>query len=184
MARYEVVRYQAIAAFGFTWILFTVVGGAASATGDESLSKARRELAIAVERAEQSLAAHQPGSGHTKQHMQQVLNVLEGENGTYFNGKVGNPGDGVGVMQYMEKAERAAQQTAVSPDVRQAIHHSKTFTEEAARHARRSVEGTSVEETHRHAALAAGLLQAALGRERSRSPVTGTLTYALAKETS
>jgi hypothetical protein len=155
---------------------FTVVlllsSGVAHAAGTD-LTKARHELTVAIERAEQSLGEHQPGSGHTKQHMQQVLNVLEGTEGKHFNAKADTPGDGVGVMAYLMAAEGK-----LSPDGRQALMHARTFLEEAIEHAHRSVRGTSIEETHKHAALAAGLLEAAAGREQSRSPVTGALAYA------
>jgi hypothetical protein len=171
-------RYGHASAAVIAAVLLGTVG-VQTASGGNDLAHARQELQIAIERAERSLAEHQPGSGHTKLHMQQVLNVLEGREGKHFNAKTENPGDGTGVIKHLAAAEGM-----LAPAAQQAIIHARTFIQEAIEHAHRSVRAGGIEETHHHAALAAGLLQAAAGREGSRSPVTGALAYALMKEES
>lgn len=178
------LKMKSLGAIGATWALVGMlgsVGGAQAAlpTSLEPLSKARHELGIAIERAERSLAEHQPGSGHTKQHMQQVLNILEGKGGTDFKEKMENLGDGVGVLHYVTAAEQSLKQDKMDPTIQQALAHTRTFLEEAIDHAKRSIQGSGVQETHKHAALTAGLLVAGHGQEQSDSPVTGTLTYAV-----
>jgi hypothetical protein len=146
-----------------------------------TLQQAQSQLAIAIQQAEVSLQPHQPGSGHTKQHMQQMLNVIQGRSGKDFNAKVENPGDGKGLTIYLESAQETLKGQHAPSDVQQALAQTMTLVQEAIHHAKRSVQGSNVQETHTHAGLAAGLLVAAAGREESDSPITGCLGYVMNK---
>ena len=145
------------------------------------VQQAQQQLTIAIQQAEASLQPHQPGSGHTKQHMQQVINVLEGRNGKNYNAKVESPGDGEGVTKRLKMADEKVKGDHGSKDIQQALDQTMSLVQEAIQHAQRSVQGADVDETHRHAGLTAGLLIAAAGRPDSESPITGSLAY-LAKQ--
>lgn len=142
------------------------------------VQQAQQQLTIAIQQAEASLQPHQPGSGHTKQHMQQVINVLEGRNGKNFNAKVESPGDGEGVTKRLEMTAEEVKGGQGSKNLQQALDQTMALVQEAIQHAKRSVQGADVHETHLQAGLAAGLLVAAAGRPDSESPITGSLAYA------
>jgi hypothetical protein len=143
-----------------------------------SLEKAKGQLEIALKHAELSLAPHQPGSGWTRQHMQRVLNILAGAQGQDFSDKVDNPGDGYGAAWHIRDALDKLP-GGLSTDAGMALDHTLAYINDAAKHARHSVKGTSVTEVHREAALAAGMLAAALGRSDSKSPAIGALVFAM-----
>lgn len=160
-----------------TW-LAAPVQAVAGPTGAKQIEQAETQLKIALKLAEQSLAPHKVGSGWTRMHMQQVINVLQGEQGPDFKAKAENPGDGYGAVPYLKAAQEALQNEQVSDEVKGALSHTMAYLEEAAEHAKRSIKGTNVAEVHGHARLAAGMLVAALGAAESASPVTGGLRYA------
>lgn len=150
----------------------------ASPTVPNQIEQAEAQLKIALKQAEQSLAPHQAGSGWTRTKMQQLLNVLQGQEGADFSAEVENPGDGHGAMNYLKAAEDSSQADQAAAEVKQTLSHTMAYLEEAAEHAKRSINGTNVGEVHGHARLAAGMLVAALGSPESASPVTGGLRYA------
>ncbi len=172
------------------WILglsvATVLGFAASGPAAESrienarisLEKAKAQIELALKQAELSLAPHQPGSGWTRQHMQRVLNVIEGRSGPDFRETIEDPGDGYGAVWHLRDALDALP-GGLSTDAGTALDHALAYLNDAAEHARRSLKGTSVAEVHREAGLVAGMLAAALGREGSSAPAIGALTYGL-----
>lgn len=145
---------------------------------NSSIQQAQQQLNIAIQEAEISLQSHQPGSGHTKQHMQQVINVLEGPNGEHFNAKSGNTGDGDGVIRILESTGDHLKSGEGSSDLQQALEQTLMWIHEAIHHATQSVQGKGVMETHKQAGLAVGLLLAAAGQPNSESPITGGLSYA------
>jgi hypothetical protein len=51
----------------------------ALAINQDSLKEAKIQLYRAIKDAEASQGPHQPGSGWTKQHLQSVINILEGK---------------------------------------------------------------------------------------------------------
>ncbi|MEW6248123.1 MAG: hypothetical protein AB1555_15625 [Nitrospirota bacterium] len=150
---------------------------AAGAKDDKLIEQAETQLTIALKLAEQSLAPHKVGSGWTRMHMQQVINVLQGEQGPDFKAKVENPGDGHGAVTYLKAAQDALANDQISPEVKEALSHTMAYLEEATEHAKRSIKGANVAEVHGHARLAVGMLMAALGSAESTSPVTGGLRY-------
>ncbi|HXF93663.1 MAG TPA: hypothetical protein VNK46_12985 [Nitrospiraceae bacterium] len=156
-------------------------GPAAESQGEHariSLEKAKAQIELALKQAELSLAPHQPGSGWTRQHMQRVLNVIEGRRGPDFRETVEDPGDGYGAVWHLRDALDALP-GGLSTDAGTALDHALAYLNDAAEHARRSLKGTSVAQVHREAGLAAGMLAAALGREGSSAPAIGALTYGL-----
>jgi hypothetical protein len=158
--------------------LATPVTATAGPMVTKQIEQADTQLRIALKHAEQSLAPHKVGSGWTRTQMQQVVNVLQGEQGPEFNAKVENPGDGHGAMHYLNAAQDVLEKDQVGAEVKQALSYTMAYLEDAAEHAKRSIKGANVAEVHGHARLAAGMLVAALGAAESASPVTGTLRYA------
>lgn len=105
--------------------------------------------------------------------MQRVVNILGGaKSPAYFDGfrdpfqeKVGNPGDGVGLIHYLEEAEIALQDGQAPREVQQAVDFTLKHTLEAIEHANESVAGAGIRQTHSHAGTVAALLVAApMGR--------------------
>lgn len=152
-----------------------------------SLQKAHDQLELAIDQAEKALGPHRKGSGWVRTHMQRVLNVLGGTaSPDYFDKheapfleKVGNPGDGHGALMYLEEAREALKEANAPVAVQEAVDHAVTHVSDAVDHARESVHGTGLKQTHGHAAKVAGLLVAAHGKGDADSPVTGTLAYAM-----
>ena len=145
------------------------------ATPVASLVKAKEQLRIALKHAELSLGPHK-GSDWTRIHMQHVLNILEGKDGTDYQKKVEDPGDGYGVVRYLKDAN-----VSVTPDgeAAQGIEFTFAYLEEAVEHANHALRAATMKAIHHNAGLVAGMLSAALGRADSDSPVTGTLAFAL-----
>lgn len=152
--------------------------GAAGAglTAIDRMEQAESQIRIALNHAEQSLVPHRVGSGWTREHMQRVINVLQGEQGTDFNGKIENPGDGYGAINHLKVAHDALRDH-VDPKLVLALASASAYVEEAIEHAKRSIQGANVGDVHGQARLAAGMLVAALGSPDSVSPVTGALHY-------
>lgn len=152
-----------------------------------SLQKAHDQLEIAIAQTEMALGPHRKGSGWVRTHMQRVLNVLGGTaSPDYFDKheapfleKVGNPGDGHGALMYLEEAREALKEANAPVAVQEAVDHAVTHVSDAVDHARESVHGTGLKQTHGHAAKVAALLVAAHGKSDADSPVTGTLAYAM-----
>lgn len=172
----EMLGLTALMFSAATW-LAAPVQAVAGPTGAKQIEQAETQLTIALKLAEQSLAPHKVGSGWTRMHMQQVINVLQGEQGPDFNAKVENPGDGHGAVTYLRAAQDAFANDQIGAEDKEALSHTLAYLEEAIEHAKRSIKGTNVAEVHGHARLAAGMLVAALGAAESASPVTGTLQY-------
>ncbi len=173
---------RTVGMLGLSTLMVFAAAWPATAAADLKVAKpieqADAQLRIALKQAEQSLAPHQVGSGWTRTHMQQVINVLQGAQGADFNAKAENPGDGHGAMHYLNAAQDARAQDRISPEVTQALSYTMAYLTEATEHAKRSIKGANVAEVHGHALLAAGMLTAALGSAESASPVTGALRYA------
>jgi hypothetical protein len=119
--------------------------------------------------------------------MQRVLNVLGGTTSPdYFDKheapffeKVGNPGDGYGALLYLEETRQTLKEANAPIAVQEAIDRAITHLSDAIDHARESVHGTGVKQTHGHADKVAALLVAAHGKGDTDSPVTGALAYAM-----
>jgi len=177
-------------------IAFTVSMAAPSLAADDWKAKARpliekahAQMELALTEAEKALGPHRKGSAWVRTHMQRTVNILGGaKSPAYFDGfrepfkeKVGNPGDGTGLIHYLEQAEMILQDHQAPRGVQQALDFSLKHTLQAIEHANESVAGTGIRQTHSHAGTVAALLVAAHGKSDTGSPVTGTLTYAMSQ---
>lgn len=70
----------------------------------ELLMKAHGQLEIAIHYAELAVAPHQPGTGWHQAHTQRAINAIVGAGNLDFNKDVENPGDGHGVIKYLQEA--------------------------------------------------------------------------------
>lgn len=77
------------------------------ASTHELLMKAHDQLEIALHYADLAVAPYQPGVGWHKAHTQRAINVIVGPGNPDFNKEVDNPGDGHGVMKYLQEAHEA-----------------------------------------------------------------------------
>lgn len=131
---------------------------AAEPSGDQAVKKARQQVEEAITKGEVSLGPHQPGSGWTKNHMRQVLALIEGEGGSS------------GAISLLKQA-----QAGLGQDAAAAVHAALLYLQAATEHAKRAVSAKSIDETHDEATLATGLLVAAQGNAGAKSPITGAL---------
>ena len=165
--------------FVLSFILFLSLTGKAFAMAQDQLNEATIQLNSAIKEAELSLAHHQPGSGWTKQHMQALLNILEGKQGKDFklmNDTSKKEEDGE-VLPLLTKTREELKASKASVEVIQAMEGTITFIEQAVEHARMALRGKSAADIHGHARMAAGMLVAAAGRSSTDSPVTGNLEF-------
>jgi hypothetical protein len=176
-----------VLALGWTVSPLMVSAEEAGEKAKVSLQKAHDQLELAIDQAEKALGSHRKGSGWVRTHMQRVLNVLGGtaspdyfdKHEAPFTEKVGNPGDGHGALMYLEEAREALKESNAPVAVQEAVEHAVTHVSDAVDHARESVHGTGLKQTHGHAAKVAALLVAGHGKGDANSPVTGTLVYAM-----
>jgi hypothetical protein len=158
-----------------------------------SLLKAHDQVELAIDQAEKALAPNPKGSGSVRVYMQRALNILGGKDSSEyadsseygnkfeprFSEKIGNPGDGHGVLMYLEDASEALKAGNAPAAVQEAIGYAITHASMAVAHAHESVHGTGIKQTHEHAAHVAALLVGAHGKGDTDSPATGTLAYAI-----
>lgn len=142
--------------------LLCLGAGSAWAAGGDALTAAIAQVEQAIAKGETSLGPHEPGSGWTKRHMQEVVGLIEGSG----DAKAGV----VGTLKQM--------QGGLNQDAGAAVDAALAYLQAAAEHARRAVQAKSIDETHAEARLATGLLVAARGVTGAKSPVTGALEYA------
>ena len=184
-----------VAMLALGWILTPVVVSAEGVNEKvkASLQKAHDQLQLAIDQAENAIGPYRKGSGWVRVHMQRVLNILGGKDSPEysdssefsdkleprFSEKVGNPGDGHGVLIYLEEASEALKASNAPVALQEAVGYAITHASMAVEHAHESVHGTGIKQTHDHAAHVAALLVGAHGKGDTDSPVTGTLAYAM-----
>lgn len=190
-----VLKVGTLAVLVLGWMVSPVVVSAEDVNekARASLQKAHDQLELAIDQAEKALGPHRKGSGWVRVHMQRVLNILGGadspeytDSSEYsdkfeprFSEKVGNPGDGHGVLIYLEDANDALKAANAPAAVQEAVGYAITHASMAVQHAHESVHGTGIKQTHEHASHVAALLVGAHGKGDTDSPATGTLTYAM-----
>lgn len=190
-----VLKVGTLAVLVLGWMVSPVVVSAEDVNekARASLQKAHDQLELAIDQAEKALGPHRKGSGWVRVHMQRVLNILGGadspeytDSSEYsdkfeprFSEKVGNPGDGHGVLIYLEDANDALKSANAPAAVQEAVGYAITHASMAVQHAHESVHGTGIKQTHEHASHVAALLVGAHGKGDTDSPATGTLTYAM-----
>lgn len=150
-----------------------------SASTHELLMKAHEQLGIAIHYAELAVAPHQPGMGWHRAQTQRAINVVVGSSNPDFNKDVENPGDGHGVMKYLQEAHDAMK-GCTPVNTCDAIESSLEYLRAAIQHGQQSLkEGNRAGLSQRQARIAGALLRAALGTRETESPTMGAMTYAI-----
>ncbi|RPH77474.1 MAG: hypothetical protein EHM80_12435 [Nitrospiraceae bacterium] len=145
----------------------------------ETLMKAHEQLEIAIHYAELAVAPHQPGVGWHKAHTQRAINVVVGAGNPDFNKDVENPGDGHGVMKYLQDAHDAMK--GCTPiNTCDAIESSLEYLRAAVEHGKQSIEMSRMSGMERRQARMFGaLLRAAHGTRDTESATMGAMAYAI-----
>jgi hypothetical protein len=145
----------------------------------ELLMKAHEQLEIAMHYAELAVSPHQPGVGWHKAHTQRAINVVVGTGNPDFNKEVENPGDGHGVMKYLQEGHDAMK--GCRPvNTCDAIESSLEYLRAAVEHGKQSVGMSRMSGMElRQARMFAALLRAAHGTRDTGSPTLGALDYAI-----
>lgn len=149
------------------------------ASSHELLLKAHDQLEIAIHYAELAVAPHQPGLGWHRAHVQRAINVIVGKDNPDFQKEVENPGDGHGVMKYLQEGHDAMKgcRPVTTCD---AIEGTLEYLRAAVEHGKKSVElGRMAGMSQQQARMFGALLRAAHGTRDTESPVLGALAYAL-----
>lgn len=150
-----------------------------SGSTHELLMKAHEQLGIAIHYAELAVAPHQPGMGWHRAQTQRAINVVVGSSNPDFNKDVENPGDGHGVMKYLQEAHDAMK-GCTPVNTCDAIESSLEYLRAAIQHGQQSLkEGNRAGLSQRQARIAGALLRAALGTRETESPTMGAMTYAI-----
>lgn len=150
-----------------------------SGSTHELLMKAHEQLGIAIHYAELAVAPHQPGMGWHRAQTQRAINVVVGSSNPDFNKDVENPGDGHGVMKYLQEAHDAMK-GCTPVNTCDAIESSLEYLRAAIQHGQQSLkEGNRAGLSQRQTRIAGALLRAALGTRETESPTVGAMTYAI-----
>lgn len=149
------------------------------ASTHELLMKANDELAIALHYAELAVTPHQPGMGWHKAQTQRAINILVGAGSPDFNKEVENPGNGHGVMKYLQEAHDAMK--GCRPvNTCDAIESALEYLRAAIEHGKKSIEWTRMAGMEqRHARMFGALLRAVEGTRDTESAAVGALGYAI-----
>jgi len=150
-----------------------------AASAHELLMKAHEQLGIAIHYAELAVGPHQPGMGWHRAHTQRAINVVVGTGNPDFNKEVENPGDGHGVMKYLQEAHDAMK-GCTPVNTCDAIESSLEYLRAAVEHGKKSIElGRMAGMSQAQARMSGALLRAALGARETESPTMGAMTYAI-----
>ena len=145
----------------------------------ELLMKAHGQLVIALHYAELAVAPHQPGVGWHKANTQRAINVVLGADNQDFSKEVENPGDGHGVMKYLQEAHDALKGCRPITTC-EAIESSLDYLRAAVEHGKKSIGMSRMAGMElREARMFGALLRAAHGTRDTESPVVGALDYAM-----
>lgn len=145
----------------------------------ELLMKAHEQLEIAIHYAELAVAPHQPGQGWHRAQTQRAINVVVGAGNSDFNKDVENPGDGHGVIKYLQQAHDAMK-GCTPTNTCDAIESSLEYLRAAIQHGQESLKvGNRAGLSQQQARMLGALLRAALGTRETESPTMGAMTYAI-----
>ncbi|MDP1948440.1 MAG: hypothetical protein Q8L77_13170 [Nitrospirota bacterium] len=150
-----------------------------SSSSHEILMKAHEQLRIAIHYSELAIAPHQTGMGWHRAHTQRAINVVVGSGNPDFNKDVENPGDGHGVMKYLQEAHDAMK-GCTPVNTCDAIESTLEYLRAAVEHGKKSIElGRMAGMSQAQARMSAALLRAALGTRDTESATMGAMTYAI-----
>jgi hypothetical protein len=173
-----------LAALGLLWLSVAPLPAQATeekgpASTHDLLMKAHEQLGIALHYAELAVSPHQPGMGWHREHTQRAINVVVGAGNPDFNKEIENPGDGHGVMKYLQEAHEAMK-GCTPTNTCDAIESTLEYLRAAVEHGKKSIElGRMAGMSQAQARMFGALLRAALGTRDTESPGVGAMMYAI-----
>ena len=160
------------------WALLAPSSGAGNPTVSATidlLDKAIHHLNLAIQQA--VLAQLRSSASEVHVHAQVVLNLLEGQNGPDYDASAApDPGDGVGVIPYVERlrAEPALQGDS-NESIQLNLKNVLAYLQQAVEYAKMALSDGSLLQTQQRMREALAFLSAAKGREREITVAGGLL---------
>lgn len=160
---------------GALLVLSVGVGTQAQSTARDLLERAIRHLNLAIQQA--VLAQVRSSPAEVRVHAQVVLNLLEGRDGPDYNTTAApDPGDGVGVIPYVEQLRAQPELQGESHEsVRLNLENVVWYLEQAVEYAKAARQERSLTEARRTMRETLAFLSAAKGREQEITAAGGLL---------
>jgi len=159
--------------------LLLAFSGAVQPTGESSLA-INDIINMAIEQLD--LALQQAVIAHVrfpiddlKFNAQVVLNVLEGRQGPHYDPDSPDPGDGIGVVNYVDQIRLSPEMQSAEDDIKVALENISLFVDKAIAYTLEAMAQTDLEAAQNHMREALAFLSAAKGRESELTPVGGLL---------
>lgn len=151
--------------------------GASNQATVDVIVKAIEQLDLAIE---QAVFAHvRFPLEDLKPHAHAVLNVLEGRKGSNYDPSYSDPGDGVGVVNYVQEIRQAPEIRGATEETRvgleNALQNISLYLEQAIAHTLKALDQTQLDPAQWEMRQALAFLSAAKGRENELTAVGGLL---------
>ncbi len=165
----------------FVLLLFSAAAiqpsGASNPATADVIIKAIEQLDLAIE---QAVFAHvRFPLEDLKPHAHAVLNVLEGLRGPNYDPSYSDPGDGVGVLNYVQEIRQAPEIRGATEETRvgleNALQNISLYLEQAIAHTLKALDQTQLDAAQWEMRQALAFLSAAKGREKELTAVGGLL---------
>ncbi len=150
-----------------------VIQPVASSTTADLITQTLEQLDLALQ---QAVLAHVRFPLEDLQlHAHAVINVLEGRAGAHYDSSYANPGDGVGVVSYLEQIRQAPEIWGASEELRVALENVSSYLKQAIDHTLRALAEKDLANAQAEMRWALAFLSAAKGREVELTAVSGLL---------
>lgn len=151
------------------------IGSHENAPARELVDKALRQLNLALQQA--VLAQLRPSPAEVQIHAQVVLNLLQGRNGPDYNvATAPDPGDGIGVIPYVEQLQaEPVLQGESNESLQLNLENVLSYLQQAVDYAKMALNERSLTQAHRQMRQALAFLSAAKGREQEITVAGGLL---------
>jgi len=154
-------------------LMAVVQPGGSEPTINDLIDSAIKQLDLALQ---QAVLAHvRFPLEDLKFHAQTVLNILEGRDGPHYDPSSADPGDGVGVIRYVDQIRQAPEIQQAGEEIWAALENISLFIEDAIAYTLEALAQTDLEKAQRRMREVLAFLSAAKGREGELTPVGGLL---------
>ena len=151
------------------------IGSHGESLARDLVDKALRQLNLAIQQA--VLAQLRPSPAEVQVHAQVVLNLLQGRNGPDYNAVTApDPGDGVGVIPYVQELQaQPIFQGESNESVQLNLENVLVYLRQAVDYAKMALSERSLTQARHQMRQALAFLSAAKGREREITVAGGLL---------